>query len=123
MTLPEQNNLVHLEHGGKVMNAIVDGVEPGVALATGHMLTLCLSVPLQKLDACFLLDEEGGREAATVEDSVSDWGLTTIRLRLSLGKGSIPLPGRGTKKSVVKTRYQKARRKIRIADRAAEAAE
>jgi hypothetical protein len=78
--LPEINNLVHLDYEGSVLNAVVDFVE--VKSCDCATLTLCLTTDLRKGQCCFWLDEDGRRYPATVEDSMTDWGMTTIRLRV-----------------------------------------
>jgi hypothetical protein len=80
ITLPGINNLVHLDYEGSVLNAVVDFVE---ADASGHaLLTLCLTAALPKGETCFWMDERKKRHLATVEESLTDWGMTTIRLRI-----------------------------------------
>lgn len=74
-TLPSINNLIQLDYGGKLLNAVVDFVEENI-------ITVCLTAALNKGETCFWVGERGKRHPATVDDVATDWGMTTAKLRI-----------------------------------------
>ena len=63
---------------------MVDEVQRDQRVARCARIRLSVNVPLRKSDTCYWIDVDGTRCPVTIEDVMTDWGLTTVNLRLQM---------------------------------------
>ena len=82
MKIPNVNDLVDIEHGGRDVRAIVTKVEPDPASPLFYLITLKTDAAFAKGDECYWSQQFGSRRfPATVPDVKSCDGISEILLR------------------------------------------
>lgn len=85
MNLPAENEVIRIVHKGKVFSAIVEAIDHVQPDAASRRLQLWLATPLQQGDMGQWIDDAGNRERMTVEESTTEWGMTSARVLLEVG--------------------------------------